>query len=151
MTMLDPSGDEHRAVERELLDAAEKWANAMLSNDADRIGSFMADEWVMVSDRGISSKEHFLSFVRSGALTHSSFAQTGPPARVRIYGDAAVVSSRIVNTAHFNGQRFEADEWTTDVMVRRDGKWQCVLSQITSADRDFEEMIRQRRDEAAAE
>ena len=143
--MLDPESDEHLAAERELLAGAAEWAEAMISNDADRIGSFMADEWVIVSERGIAAKEHFLSFVRSGALTHTSFEQVGPPQRVRIYGDTAVLSSRVTNTSIFNGQEFSADEWTTDVMVKRDGKWLCVLSQITSVDKEFEEMVRQRR------
>lgn len=53
------------SVEDELLKTGADWAEAMIANDADRIGSFMADEWVMVSERGISSKEHFLSFVHS--------------------------------------------------------------------------------------
>lgn len=84
------------------------------------------------SDRGISTKEHFLSYVRSGALTHSSFEMVGE-ARIKIYGETAVLTGRIVNTAHFGGQTFEADEWTSDVFVKRDGRWLCVLSQITGA------------------
>jgi hypothetical protein len=39
----------------------------------------------------------------------------------------------VTNTAHHLGRRFEADEWTTDVFVRRDGRWVCVLSHITPA------------------
>jgi len=118
--------------EQELLNTGEDWAAAMVSNNADLIGSFMAEEWVMVSARGISDKEHFLGFVRSGALTHSSFEKVGD-ARIRIYGETAVLSARIVNTAHFGGQQFDADEWTTDVFVKRDERWVCVLSQITAA------------------
>ncbi|MBK9154681.1 MAG: nuclear transport factor 2 family protein [Chloracidobacterium sp.] len=119
-------------VEAELLELGAAWADAMVSNDAGRIGSFMADEWVMVSERGISDKKHFLGFVRSGELTHSSFEMVGE-ARIKCYGDTALLSARVVNTAHFGGETFNADEWTTDVFVKHDGKWLCVLSQITSA------------------
>jgi hypothetical protein len=28
--------------------------------------------------------------------------------------------------------RFDADEWVTDVFVRSEGRWVCVLSQITA-------------------
>lgn len=108
----------------------------MVANDADRIGSFMADEWVIVSERGISTKQDFLAFVRSGQLTHSMFEMSGN-ARIKEYGDTAILSARVVNTAHFGGQQFDADEWTTDVFVRRDGKWLCVLSHITPALKDF--------------
>lgn len=108
----------------------------MVANDADRIGSFMADDWVIVSERGIATKEDFLSFVRSGQLTHSMFEMSGA-ARIKEYGDTAVLSARIVNTAHFGGHQFDADEWTTDVFVCREGRWLCVLSHITPALKDF--------------
>ncbi|MCA1272874.1 nuclear transport factor 2 family protein [Streptomyces rubiginosohelvolus] len=108
------------------------WAAAIVANDADRIGSFMADEWVIVSESGIADREEFLGYVRSGALTHSAMEAVAPP-RVRVHGDTAVVTARITNTAHYGGQRFDADEWTTDVFVRRDGHWRCVLSHITPA------------------
>ena len=119
-----------QSIESQILDLGRQWADAMIANDADRIGSFMADDWVIVSERGISSKEHFLSFVRSGQLTHSSFEMVGEP-RVRNYGDSVVLSCRIVNTAHFGEHQFDQDEWTTDVFVRRNGRWLCVLSHIT--------------------
>lgn len=121
----------------ELLQLGSEWADAMVANDADRIGSYMADEWVIVSERGISTKEAFLSYVRSGALTHSKFESVGD-ARVRQYGETAVLTVRVVNTAHFGGQTFEADEWTSDLFVKRDGRWLCVLSHITSVDKGFE-------------
>src|SRR5215207_4485165 len=116
-------------AQAELLKIGEDWAAAMVANDADRIGSFMADEWVIVSERGISTKEDFLGFVSSGQLTHSMFEMVGD-ARIREYGDTAVLSVRVVNTAYFGGHQFDADEWTTDVFVKRDGKWLCVLSHI---------------------
>ncbi|MFB8049407.1 nuclear transport factor 2 family protein [Streptomyces rubiginosohelvolus] len=108
------------------------WAAAIVANDADRIGSFMADEWVIVSESGITDREAFLGYVRSGDLTHSAMGAIAPP-RVRVHGDTAVLTARITNTAHYGGQRFDADEWTTDVFVRRDGHWRCVLSHITPA------------------
>ncbi|HQU91949.1 MAG TPA: nuclear transport factor 2 family protein [Pyrinomonadaceae bacterium] len=123
-------------MEQELLKLGEDWAAAMVTNDADRIGSFMADDWVIVSERGIAAKEDFLAFVRSGQLTHSMFEMRSR-ARIKLYADTAVLSARIVNTTHFSGQQFDADEWTTDVFVRRDGKWLCILSHITPAQKDF--------------
>lgn len=121
--------------ELELLKLGNEWAAAMIENDADRIGSFMADEWVIVSERGISTKEHFLSFVRNGQLTHSSFEMVDEP-RVAIYENAAILTGRVVNTAHFGGQTLEADEYTSDMFVKRDGRWLCVLSHITAVNKD---------------
>jgi ketosteroid isomerase-like protein len=125
------SGSEH-GDEAELVSVSDAWAEAIVSNDADRIAGFMADDWVIVSDRGISVREDFLAVVRSGDLTHAAMDRSGA-ARIRVYGDTAVLTARVTNTAHHLGQRFDADEWTTDVFVRRNGRWLCVLSHITTA------------------
>ena len=120
---------------REIIETAAAWAGAMAANDADRIASFMAEEWVIVSERGVSPKGDLLGYIRSGALTHSRFEMVGEP-RVVVYGDTAVLTCRAVNTAHFGGETFEADEWTTDVFVKREGRWLCVLSHITNAENE---------------
>lgn len=134
---------ENDQIKQELLKLGSDWAEAMVANDAERIGSYMADDWVIVSERGVSTKEHFLGFVRSGALTHSMFRNLGD-ARVRVYGETAVLTIRVVNTAHFSGQQFDADEWTSDVFVKQGGKWLCVLSHITTVDKEFEKMIKEK-------
>ena len=122
--------------EQELLKLTSDWAEAMITNDAKRIGSFMADDWVIVSERGVATKEHFLSFVESGALTHTTFDMVGEP-RVKFYGDIAVLSGRVTNTAFFGGQRFDADEFTTDVFYKKDRRWLCVHTHITPVDKEF--------------
>jgi ketosteroid isomerase-like protein len=124
-----PEGDPQHA---RLIALAEDWADAIVSNDAGRIGSFMADEWVIVSGSGVSAREQFLSLVESGELTHSAMTSVGLP-RIRVYGDTALFTGRVTNTAHYRGRRFDADEWTTDVFVNRNGRWLCVLSHVTAA------------------
>ncbi len=119
-------------VAAEIVGVADDWARAIAGNDAERIAEVMADDWVIVSGSGISTKEDFLSVVRSGALTHSAMDRITRP-RIRVYGETAVLTARVTNTAHHGGERFDADEWTTDVFVLRNGRWRCVLSQITPA------------------
>ncbi|MDN3297839.1 nuclear transport factor 2 family protein [Streptomyces ficellus] len=119
--------------EEELADAVADWAAAIVANDPTRIAAYMADDWVMVSRSGVSTRQHFLSLVESGELTHSAMELLGEP-RVRVHGDTALFTGRVTNTAHFRGKRFDADEWTTDVFMRRDGgRWVCVLTHITAA------------------
>jgi len=123
--------DHSDPLHAELVAVANAWAAAIVSNDAERIAAFMAAEWVIVSESGISPRKEFLSAVASGELTHSAMELVGD-ARVRVYGDTAVLTGRVTNTAHHRGRRFDADEWTTDILVRRDGRWLCVLSHITA-------------------
>ncbi|MEW9513904.1 nuclear transport factor 2 family protein [Streptomyces bacillaris] len=127
-TVPDDRADDHA----HLASVVDAWAAAIVANDADRIAAYMADEWVIVSESGITDRDTFLAFVASGDLTHSAMRAVTPP-RIRVHGDAALVTVRITNTAHYGGRRFDADEWTTDVFVRRDGHWRCVLSHITPA------------------
>jgi ketosteroid isomerase-like protein len=126
-----PTGPDD-GVHAELVAIDDAWSRAIVSNDAERIGDFMADDWVIVSESGVASKDDFLSLIASGELTHSAMDQVGE-ARVKVYEQTAVLTARATNTAHYRDRRFDADEWTTSVYVRRDGQWRCVLSHITPA------------------
>ncbi|MFD9550169.1 nuclear transport factor 2 family protein [Nocardia salmonicida] len=119
------------AVDDELLAVLDEWQVAIVANDADRIGAYMADEWIMVSENGITTAEQFLAFVRSGDLTHSAMQRVGQ-ARIRYHGELVLLTTRITNTAHYQGIRFDADEWTTDAFRHIDGRWRCLLTQITA-------------------
>lgn len=46
---------------REPIDLANAWREAIVSNDAAEIGRFMADDWVIVSETGISPRREFPS------------------------------------------------------------------------------------------
>ena len=126
--------------EQEILDGSREWAEAMLSNDVRRIGSFMTDDWVIVSERGIATKEHFLSFVESGALRHESIEVVGEP-RLRIYGNAAVMTTRIKSTSYFNGKLMDDDDFSTTQLVKIERRWLSVLTHVTAVNKEFLEMI----------
>ena len=53
------------------------------------------------------------------------------PLNARIYGDVAVVVAHGTNRGQWQGSPFEADEWVTEVFVRRDGGWRCAVSALT--------------------
>ncbi|WP_069163837.1 nuclear transport factor 2 family protein [Nocardia altamirensis] len=125
MTMTDS------ALADQLVALLDEWMAAIVANDAARIGAYMTDDWIMVSENGIATAEEFLAFVESGALTHSAMQQVGE-ARVRRTGDVAVLTVRATNIAHYQGKRFDADEWTTDVFVETEQGWRCALTQITA-------------------
>ena len=123
---------EANAIEQETLDFAERWARAIISNDAAAIGEFMADDWAIVGENGTTGKADFLSWISSGDLTHETMEMVGD-ARIQIYGDTAVLTARVTNNGHYKNQPFNADEWTTDVFYRRENHWSCVLSHITQS------------------
>jgi ketosteroid isomerase-like protein len=125
------------AIEREILDLCERWAAAMVSNDAAAVGAFMSEDWVIVGENGTTNKPDFLTWVASGDLTHEAMELVGE-ARIKIYGDIVVLTARVTNNGHYKNQPFSADEWTTDVFQQREGSWTCVLSHVTpSREYDF--------------
>ncbi|MBB6464487.1 ketosteroid isomerase-like protein [Aminobacter lissarensis] len=116
----------------EIIEFALAWMAAIVANDAAAIGNFMTDEWIIVGSDGATAKAEFLAMVQSGDLTHDMM-RTVDGARVEFYGATAVYTARVINSGHFRGQSFSADEWVSDVMVRSDAGWKCVLSHVTPA------------------
>ncbi len=92
----------------------------MVSNDAAAIGRFMSDDWTIIgSDGGIIDKATFLGLVSSGTVTHD--VMESDDFHVRVYGDAAVVTSRGVSGGTYQGRRFREVERVTCVFVRQQG------------------------------
>lgn len=111
--------------------AEDTLTEAVVANDAPRIGKCVTNDWVIVSGTGVSDGNELLTLIASGQLTHSAMEIVGKP-RVRVLSEtAAVVTARITNTAHYEGHRVDANEWTTDVYVKCDGRWLCALTHYT--------------------
>ena len=116
-----------RSVHDELMAIATEWDRAMIENDADAIGRYMADDWTIVgSDGSLGDKATFLGLVKSGALSHD--VMTSDDLRVRVYGDAAVVTARGVSGGKYQGQPFREVERSSCVFVRQEGQWRCVFN-----------------------
>ena len=117
-------------LEAELIAAVREWDLAMVANDADAIGRYMAEDWIIIGADGTESdKATFLALVKSGALTHD--VMESEDLRIRIYGDTAVLSARGVSAGTYLGQRFREVERASCVFVRQGGKWRCVLTHLS--------------------
>lgn len=117
-------------TEEELLKLEKEFTAAIVKNDPEAIGRFVASDWIIVNaDGGIIAKERFLEVIKTGALTHEMME--ADDIRVRAYGDSAVVTALTCTKGKFMGQEFSTQERTTDFFVRLEGRWRCVLSQLT--------------------
>ena len=115
----------------ELLKWEKDFAEAVVSNDADAIGKFLADDWILVGpDGNIIDKARFVGVIKSGVLTHD--LMESDDMQVRVYGDCAVVTGLTRTKAKFGGQEITTRERATDIFVKRAGRWQCVFSQLTT-------------------
>ena len=102
---------------------------ALVANDAPVIAPFFADEWIAVGPDGPTlSKANLIEWVATGRLAHHSMRTIGEP-RIVAYGETAITTARRASTGTWEGVAYVADEWMTEVYVRRDGVWQCVITQ----------------------
>jgi ketosteroid isomerase-like protein len=117
-------------MQEELLRIEEEFSQAIVANDAEAVGRFLADEWIIIDPNGgIIDKLRFLDVIKSGTLTHELMESSD--IRVRIYGDSAIVTALTATKGKYSGQAFTTRERATDVFVKQNGRWQCALSQLT--------------------
>jgi ketosteroid isomerase-like protein len=117
-------------MQEEILRLEKEFSQAIAKNDAEAVGRFLADDWIIIDpDGGIIDRASFLGVIKSGALTHETMESDDT--RVRIYGDTAIVTALTTTKGKFNGQVFTTQERATDVFVKQNGRWQCALSHLT--------------------
>jgi ketosteroid isomerase-like protein len=117
-------------AEQELLTLEKAFAEAIVRNDLEGIGGLVTDDWIVIDPNGeIVDRVRFFEVIKSGALTHDMMESED--FRVRVYGDSAVVTGLTRTKGKFMGQEFSTQERATDVFVKRDGRWQCVLTHLT--------------------
>ena len=114
----------------ELVAVTHEWDRAMVENNAEAIGRYMADDWVIVgSDGRVGDKANFLALVSSGALSHD--VMESHDLDIRVYGNTAVVLARGISGGKFQGQPFREMERVSCVFIRTDGRWHCVLTHLS--------------------
>jgi ketosteroid isomerase-like protein len=117
-------------MDEELLELEKAFAQAIVSNDLEGIGRLVTDDWIIIDPNGeIVDRTRFFEVIKSGALTHETMESED--LRVRVYGESAVVTAVARTKGTFMGQDFSTQERATDVFVKRDGRWQCVLTHLT--------------------
>jgi len=117
-------------AEEELLKVEKEFAETIVSNDLESLRRLVADDWIIIDPNGeIVDRARFFEVIKSGSLTHDIMGSED--LRVRVYGDSAVVTAITRTKGKFMGQEFSTQERATDVFVKRDRRWRCVLTHLT--------------------
>jgi uncharacterized protein (TIGR02246 family) len=110
-----------------------RFFRALAEGDASELDRIMADDCVMIDlMRGAETPKAML--VQAVASGHARFGEITPiEARVRRYGDTAVVTGRTEMRVHMIGSDapFVAGSRYTHVYVEQDGRWRLVSAQGT--------------------
>jgi len=120
-----------RDFEKEILEVESKFGEAIIQNDVEAIGRILSDDWIIIDpEGGVVDKSRFLDVIRSGALKHE--AMDSEDIRVRTYPNIATVTAVTHTRTKYLGKEFTTHERATDVFVKKDERWQCVLTHLTT-------------------
>ena len=123
--------EKDRDSEKEILEVESKFGEAMIQNDAEAIGRILSDDWIIIDpDGGVIDKSRFLDVIKSGALKHE--AMDSEDIRVRTYPNTTTVTAVTHTRTKYLGKEFTTHERATDVFVKKDERWQCVLTHLTT-------------------
>ncbi len=118
--------------EQTILALEEGWAHAYVADDATYLERVMGPGYVQTNVRGeVSTKAEEVAEVRDHAIHYERFESSD--LKVRVYGDAAVVTGQtmIKATVAKSGRVIDASIRFTDTFVRLDGRWQAIAGQTT--------------------
>jgi ketosteroid isomerase-like protein len=108
------------------------WNEAHERGDSNALEALWADDLeVAVPKMPVMNKAEVLGFARSGRMKFLRY--TTSELRVRIYGDAAVVTGRLQRTRTLNGTEISDDWRFTKTYVREIGKWRVVSFHASEA------------------
>jgi len=114
--------------DQELIKLENEWRDALVKHDWAFLDQILADDCIWTDpDGNVWTKAQFLASLKSGedVLT----AAVADEIRVRVYGDAAVVTGRTTVKEQYKGKDISGQYQWTDMWVKDyAGRWQCVAS-----------------------
>ncbi len=119
------------SVEKELIKLEEGWGDAWVKCDVAFLDRILADDYTeMDSDGSVSTKAQSLADLKSGDFKCTS--SVNDDYKVRVYGNAAVVTGRLTMKAQYKGKDISGQYRWTDTFIKRAGHWQCVATGVSS-------------------
>lgn len=107
------------------------YASALQHNDVAALKNYLSGNWKIVSGDGkVITRARFLEALASGDLAHDTMSSQDET--TELYGDTAIVTAHAQSGGRYKGAEFHTDEMATDIIVRIDGKWVCVFTQLST-------------------
>jgi ketosteroid isomerase-like protein len=108
------------------------WNEAHVRGDADALERLWAEDLeVAVPKMPVMTNAQALAFARSGKMAFQKYETSD--LRIRVFGDAAVVTGRLERTRTRNGQVVDDDWRFTKVYIWHAGQWQVVAFHASEA------------------
>ena len=108
------------------------WNQAQVSGDADALGRLWADDLeIAVPHMAVMTRAESLGFARSERMKFLRYETSN--LHVRVYGDAAAVTSHLLRTRTLNGNKVSDDWHFTKVYIRQAHRWRVVSFQASDS------------------
>lgn len=112
-------------LHREIENLESQWRTALVQNDVATINRLLADDYLGINPNGtLETKADALALRRSGREKISSIEPEN--IKVRVYGDTAVVTSRVAVEGHDGERDISGRYHYTRVYSHRSGEWKVV-------------------------
>jgi ketosteroid isomerase-like protein len=116
--------------EREIIKLFEDGDRALMSADADELERIYAEDYAQSDESGVfSTRADLIRNLCSGKIRFLAMQSTGR--RVRLLGDFAIVHGSEEDEVVQDQRRFSVRYVYMDVVVKRQGRWQIVCSQLS--------------------
>lgn len=117
--------DEEKTI-HELFDGADR---ALMAADIEKLSHVFAEDYVQYDAAGRAFPKHeVLENLRTAAVRYPAIKSTAR--RVRLFGDMAIVHGVEMDEVESGGKRYPVHYLYMDVVLKRDGRWQIVGSQL---------------------
>jgi uncharacterized protein (TIGR02246 family) len=116
--------------EQQILKLFEDGDRALMAADVAELSRIFADDYVQYDESGDSStKQDVINNLKTGTIRYLSMTSTGR--RIRLLSDElAIVHGSEEDDVEQGGRRFPVRYIYMDVVLKRNGRWQIVGSQL---------------------
>ena len=118
--------------EQQILKLFEDGDRALIAADAAELARIFADDYIQYDESGQAhTKRDVINNLQSGAICFIAMTSTGRRIRL-LMDDVAIVHGSEEDIIEQAGRRFPASYIYMDVVVKRNGEWQIVGSQLVT-------------------
>ena len=120
------TADDEAAVQQTLHDAC----RAYLDGNAERMTELLTEDFTTTDSSGaITTRADDVEAAKKGSIRYEVFENRDM--KVRLHGDAAVVTGRTIVKGQAGGDSFDAEFQFTDTLVRSGGRWRVAATHIS--------------------
>lgn len=121
--------DENRIDEKQIEALYHAGDAGLMRADVAALSEILSDDYIQYNDAGQPfTKQQILANFQSGAIRYPSIVSTGRV--IRLFGDTAVVHGTEEDDVETAGRKFHVRYMYLDVVLKREGKWKLVASQL---------------------